>query len=96
VPHSPFAKDAAIISSVPIVDNARIRYASFGDTSDPGYKAPWNTLVDNARVYTPRDTAIQSASSDTPNSWLGADPRTEPLELTVPEKVRSSFAARWR
>jgi hypothetical protein len=50
----------------------------------PEYKAPWNTLVNNARVYTPDDTAIQTPNSDTPYSYVGADLRAEPLVFTVP------------
>ena len=48
------------------------------------YKAPWNTIFNTARVYTPADTAIQTPNSDTPYSFVGADLRAEPLVLSVP------------
>ena len=77
------ARDAYIYG-FPIVDNYRILYSYFVDTGGPEYKAPWNTLFNNARVYTPDDTAIQTPNSDTPYSYVGADLRAEPLVFTVP------------
>jgi hypothetical protein len=74
----------AVIYGFPLVDNYRVQYSYFVDTTDKEYKAPWNTLVNNARVYTPDDTAIQTPNSDTPYSFVGADLRAEPLVLTVP------------
>ncbi len=80
----------AYIYGFPLVDNYRIQYSYFVDRSDPEYKAPWNTIKNNARVYTPADKAIQAPNSDTPYSQLGADLRAEPLVLTMPvvEKER--------
>ncbi|MDQ2652070.1 MAG: DUF1254 domain-containing protein [Chloroflexota bacterium] len=78
------AKDAYIYG-FPLVDNYRILHSYFVDADGPEYKAPWNTLFNNARVYTPADTAIQTPNSDTPYSYVGADLRTEPLVFTVPE-----------
>jgi hypothetical protein len=77
------AKDAYIYG-FPIVDNYRILSSYFVDAGGPEYKAPWNTLFNNARVYTPDDTAIQTPNSDTPYSYVGADLRAEPLVFTVP------------
>ena len=51
------------------VDNYRIQYSYFVDRDNPEYKASWNTLVNNARVYTPDDKAIQTPNSDTPYSF---------------------------
>ncbi len=75
----------AYIYGFPIVDNYRILYAYFVNTADPEYKAPWNTLYNTARVYTPADTAVQTPNSDTPYSFVGANLRTEPLVFTVPQ-----------
>jgi hypothetical protein len=77
------AKEAYIYGN-PMVDNYRIVYAYFLDTKDPEYKAPFNTLKNIPRVYTPEDKAVQSPNSDTPYSMLGMDLRTEPMVLTVP------------
>jgi hypothetical protein len=80
----------AYVYGFPLVDNYRIQHSYFVDRSDPEYKAPWNTIKNNARVYTPADKAIQTPNSDTPYSQLGADLRAEPLVLTMPvvEKER--------
>ena len=68
----------------PLVDSYRIQYSYFVDRGSPEFKASWNTIVNNARVYTPDDKAIQTPNSDTPYSYVGADLRAEPLVLTVP------------
>ncbi len=78
------AKDAYIYG-FPLVDNYRILHSYFVDVGGPEYKASWNTLFNNARVYTPADTAIQTPNSDTPYSYVGADLRAEPLVFTVPK-----------
>jgi hypothetical protein len=74
----------AYIYGFPLVDSYRIQYDYFLNTKGPEYKAPWNTLVNTPRVYTPADTAIQTPNSDTPYSWLGLDLRAEPVVLTLP------------
>ncbi|HEY1681441.1 MAG TPA: DUF1254 domain-containing protein [Candidatus Tumulicola sp.] len=84
------AKEATIYG-FPLVDSYRIQYSYFVDRDGSEYKAPWNTLVNNARVYTPADTAIQTPNSDTPYSYVGADLRAEPLVLTVPEIEDSRY-----
>ncbi|CFX53414.1 conserved exported protein of unknown function [Candidatus Filomicrobium marinum] len=69
---------------VPLVDSYRIQYSYFVDNGGAEFKAPWNTIYNNARVYTPEDKAIQTPNSDTPYSYVGADLRAEPIVLTVP------------
>ena len=80
----------AYIYGFPLVDNYRVEHAYFVDTSNPEYKAPWNTIKNIPRVYTPEDKAIQTPNSDTPYSMVGMDLRAEPIVLTVPaiEKER--------
>ena len=77
------AKEATIYG-VPMLENYRIMYSYFVNCNDPDFKAPWNTLNNVARVFTPDDKAIQTPNSDTPYSQLGADLRAEPLVLSVP------------
>ena len=74
----------AYIYGFPMVDNYRIQYAYFQDSKNPEYRAPWNTLANIPRVYTPADKAIQTPNSDTPYSFAGLDLRAEPMVLTVP------------
>ena len=67
------AKEATIYG-FPLVDNYRVQYSYFVDRGGDQFKAPWNTLVNNARVYTPADTAIQTPNSDTPYSFARRGP----------------------
>ena len=75
----------AYIYGFPLVDSYRINYAYFVDRGSPEFKAPWNTIQNTPRVYTPDDKAIQTPNSDTPYSSLGMDLRAEPLVLTLPK-----------
>jgi hypothetical protein len=80
----------AFVYGYPMVDNYRILYAYFVDKQNKEYKAPWNRLVNIARVFTHEDRAVQTPNSDTPYSFVGMDLRAEPIVLTVPaiEKKR--------
>jgi hypothetical protein len=84
------AKEATIYG-FPLVDSYRVQYSYFVDRGGDQFKAPWNTLVNNARVYTPADTAIQTPNSDTPYSFVGADLRAEPVVFTVPAVDRDRY-----
>jgi hypothetical protein len=74
----------AYVYGFPMVDAYRIQHAYFVDKANPEYKASWNQLYNNARVYTAADTAVQTPNSDTPYSFIGLDLRAEPWVLTVP------------
>lgn len=78
------ARDAYVYG-FPMVDNYRILHAYAVDTASPEFKAPWNVLKNNARVFTPEDRAIQTPNSDTPYSFVSFDLRREPIVLTVPK-----------
>jgi hypothetical protein len=86
------ARDA-VIWGFPLVDSYRVQYSYFVDRNSSEYKAPFNTLVNNARVYTPDDKAIQTPNSDTPYSFVGADLRAEPLVITVPPVDKGRYYA---
>lgn len=81
----------AYIYGFPLVDNYRVQYSYFVDRNSPEFKAPWNTLDNEARVYTPDDKAIQTPNSDTPYSWLGTDLRAEPLVISVPAVPKERY-----
>ena len=81
----------AYIYGFPLVDSYRIQYSYFVDKQNPEFKAPWNHIANEPRVYTPADTAIQTPNSDTPYSWLGLDLRAEPIVLTVPPVEKSRY-----
>jgi hypothetical protein len=84
------AKEATIYG-FPLADSYRIQYSYFADRDSPEFKAPWNRIFNNARVYTPDDKAIQTPNSDTPYSFVGADLRAEPIVLTVPAVERGRY-----
>jgi hypothetical protein len=81
----------AYVYGFPIVDNYRVNYSFFVDRKSPEFKAPWNQLNNTARVFTPDDTSIQTANSDTPYSQLGTDLRAEPLVLTIPPIEKNRY-----
>lgn len=81
----------AYVYGFPIVDSYRIQHAYFVDRGNAEFKAPWNSIGNVGRVYTPADRAIQGPNSDTPYSFLGADLRGEPLVVAMPEVERDRY-----
>lgn len=69
----------------------RVQYAYFVDKKDSDYKAPYNTLFNIPRVFTPDDKAIQTPNSDTPYSWIGLDLRAGPIVFTVPPIAKERY-----
>jgi len=84
------AKDAYVYG-FPLVDNYRVLHSYFVDRGGKEFKAPWNQLHNEARVYAPDDRAIQTPNSDTPYSQLGTDLRAEPLVITVPAVEKGRY-----
>lgn len=74
----------AYIYGFPMVDSYRIQHDYFVNRASPEFKAPWNTLANIPRVFTPADKSVQTPNSDTPYSMLGLDLRAEPIVITVP------------
>lgn len=81
----------AYVYGFPIVDSYRIQHSYFVDQANPEYKGPWNQPHSVARVFTPRDVAIQTPNSDTPYTFLGADLRAEPLVISVPAVPKERY-----
>ncbi len=81
----------AYIYGFPVVDNYRVMHASFVDRGGAAFKAPWNQIHNEARVFTPGDKVIQTPNSDTPYSQIGTDLRTEPLVITVPAVAKERY-----
>jgi hypothetical protein len=78
------ARDAYIYG-VPLVSIYTTLYAFSIDTKNPEYKGPFNSVLNIARVFTPKDTAFVSPNSDTPYTFMGLDLRAEPMIITVPK-----------
>jgi len=74
----------AYIFGFPLVENYRVMHSFFVDSGGKEFKAPWNEIHNESRVFTPDDRTIQTPNSDTPYSQLGTDLRGEPLVITVP------------
>ncbi|GGG47200.1 DUF1254 domain-containing protein [Bizionia arctica] len=81
----------AYIYGYPMVDNYRVEYAYYVDKTGTEFKAPWNQITNIAQVYTAADTAVQTANSDTPYSWIGYDVTNEPLIIGLPEIEESRY-----
>jgi hypothetical protein len=84
-----FAETRAIaeegfIYGLPLVMNYAVNYDFFVDKGSGQYKAPFNTLFNEARVFTSKDTTVVTPNSDTPYSMLALDLRAEPYVLSVP------------
>ena len=53
------------------------------------WKAPFNEISNEARVFTYKDTSVVTPNSDTPYSMLWLDLRAEPMVLSVPAVPRA-------
>jgi hypothetical protein len=82
--------EEAFIYGLPIVMNYAVMYEYAVDRNSGQFKARFNQIHNEARVFTYQDTAVVTPNSDTPYSVLFLDLRAEPIVLSVPavEKER--------
>lgn len=82
--------EEGFIYGLPIVMNYAVMYEYSVDRDSGQFKAPFNQIHNEARVFTYKDTAVVTPNSDTPYSILWTDLRAEPIVLSVPavEKKR--------
>jgi hypothetical protein len=83
--------EEAFIYGFPMVMNYGTLYQYAVDKSSAQYKAPFNEIYNEARVFTPKDTAVVTPNSDTPYSFVWMDLRAEPVVLSVPEVEKSRY-----
>jgi hypothetical protein len=76
--------EAGFIYGLPIVMNYAVMYEYAVDRSSGQFKAPFNQIKNEDRVFTYKDTAVVSPNSDTPYSMVWMDLRAEPIILSVP------------
>ena len=76
--------EEGFIYGLPIVMNYAVQYSYVVDSGGAQYKAPYNTVYNEARVFTWQDTTIITPNSDTPYSLLWLDLRAEPIVISVP------------
>ncbi len=82
--------EEGFIYGLPLVMNYAVMYDYIVDKNSGQWKAPFNQIFNESRVFTYEDTAVVTPNSDTPYSILWLDLRAEPMVLSVPavEKKR--------
>lgn len=83
--------EAGFIYGLPIVMNYAVMYEYAVDRDSGQFKAPFNEILNEARVFTYKDTAVITPNSDTPYSLLWTDLRAEPIVLSVPAVEKSRY-----
>jgi len=82
--------EEGFIYGLPIVMNYAIMNEFAIDKDSGQFKAPFNAIFNDQRVFTYKDTAVVTPNSDTPYSMVWLDLRAEPMVISVPavEKKR--------
>src|SRR5205809_1428295 len=83
--------EEGFIYGLPIVMNYGVMYEYAVDKNSGQYKAPFNQINNEARVFTYKDTSVITPNSDTPYSILWTDLRAEPTVLSVPAVEKSRY-----
>ena len=73
------------VYGLPIVMNYAVLYEYVIDKNSGQYKAPFNQIYNEHRVFTYEDTSIPTPNSDTPYSLVWLDLRAEPIVFSVPK-----------
>jgi hypothetical protein len=76
--------EEGFIYGLPIVMNYAVMYEYVIDRDSGQWKAPFNEIANEHRVFTYEDTTVVTPNSDTPYSMLFLDLRAEPIVITVP------------
>lgn len=79
------------IFGLPLVMNYAIMNEYAVDKNTSQFKAPFNHIKNEPRVYTYKDTAVLSPNSDTPYSIAWLDLRAEPVVISVPEVDKGRY-----
>ena len=85
--------EEGFVYGLPIVMNYAVMYEYAVDKGGSQFKAPFNQLKNEPRVYTYKDTAVITPNSDTPYSFTWLDLRAEPVVLTVPAVEKERYYA---
>jgi len=83
--------EQGFIYGLPLVMNYVAMYENIVDTTSKDFKAPFNVLYNEHRVFTYQDTTVVTPNSDTPYSFLWADLRAEPLVISVPAVPKERY-----
>ncbi len=85
--------EEGFIYGLPIVMNYAVMYDYAVDENSGQFKAPFNQIKNEPRVFTYEDTAVITPNSDTPYSFVWLDLRAEPIVLSVPEVEKGRYYA---
>ena len=83
----------AYIYGFPMIAGYKAMYQFAIDKSNSQYKAPFNSIWNDSKTFTPKDTSIVTPNADTPYSLLEMDLRAEPLVICVPKIEKSRYYA---
>ena len=83
--------EEAFIYGLPIVMNYAVMHDFCLDKNSGQYKGPFNTIFNEARVFTYKDTTVITPNSDTPYSMLWLDLRAEPIVISVPAVEKNRY-----
>lgn len=83
--------EAGFIYGLPIVMNYAVMYDYVIDRNSGQFKAPFNQIMSEARVFTYKDTTVITPNSDTPYSFMGMDLRAEPVVISVPAVDKNRY-----
>jgi hypothetical protein len=83
--------EEAFIYGFPMVMNYAVFYEFYVDKASSQYKGSPNQLYNEARVFTPKDTAVVTPNSDTPYSFVSMDLRAEPFVLCNPQIEKERY-----
>ena len=78
---------------LPIVMNYAVMYEYIIDKNSGQWKASFNQIDNEHRVFTYEDTAIVTPNSDTPYSLAWMDLRAEPIVISVPAVDKRRYYA---
>jgi hypothetical protein len=85
--------EEGFLYGLPIVMNYAVMNEYVIDKTGSQFKAPFNQIKNEPRVYTYEDTAVITPNSDTPYSFVWMDLRAEPMVLSVPAVPKNRYYA---
>lgn len=83
--------EEAFIYGLPIVMNYAVMQEFSVDRDSGQFKAPFNTLWNDAATLTYKDTAVVTPNADTPYSMTWLDLRAEPMVVSVPAVPKERY-----
>jgi hypothetical protein len=83
--------EEAFIYGLPIVMNYAVMQEFSVDRNSGQFKAPFNTLWNDAATLTYKDTAVVTPNADTPYSMVWLDLRAEPMVISVPAVPKERY-----